>query len=108
MTDLVLEHLKRIQADISDIKTDVRDLKTEAISTRILGLQEIEWVVSGGHSTGSMHEYWLSEAWSRAGIRHDEAWRNRASDSSGCQTGIRSLASARKRPCAVCSVTGMC
>jgi hypothetical protein len=36
MTDLVLEHLKRIQADISDIKTDVRDLKTEAISTRIL------------------------------------------------------------------------
>jgi hypothetical protein len=36
MTDLALEHLKRIQADISDIKTDVRDLKAEAISTRIL------------------------------------------------------------------------
>jgi hypothetical protein len=36
MADLVLEHLKRIQTDISDIKTDVRDLKAEAISTRIL------------------------------------------------------------------------
>jgi hypothetical protein len=36
MDDFVLEHLKRIQADTSDIKTDVRDLKTEAISTRIL------------------------------------------------------------------------
>jgi hypothetical protein len=36
MTDLVLEHLKRIQADISEIKSGVRDLKTETISIRTI------------------------------------------------------------------------
>jgi hypothetical protein len=39
----------------------------------VQGLQEIEWVVLRGHSTGSMHGYWLSGAWSAFGIRHDEA-----------------------------------
>jgi hypothetical protein len=55
-----------------------------------VGLQEIEWVVLRGHSTGSMHGYWLSGAWSGSGIRHDEAWRDRASDSIVCQMDIRS------------------
>jgi hypothetical protein len=59
-------------------------------AAQILGLQEIEWVVLGGHSTGSMHGYWLSGAWSASEIRHDEAWRDQASDSIICQMDIRS------------------
>ena len=34
MTDLVLEHLKRIQSDLSDVKRDVHDLKWDVISLR--------------------------------------------------------------------------
>jgi hypothetical protein len=38
MSDLVLEHLKPIQSDVSEIKQTMRDLKLEMISTReILG-----------------------------------------------------------------------
>lgn len=36
MTDLVLEHLKKIQADISELKIDVRTLKNEVISVRTI------------------------------------------------------------------------
>ena len=55
-----------------------------------------------------MHGYWLSGAWSRPGIRHDEAWRNRARDNTVCRTAIRSRGFARKGPYAACSVIGMC
>ena len=65
-------------------------------------------MVLGGHSAGSMHGYWLSGAWSGCGIQHDEAWRNRASDSIVCRMGIRSPSSARKRPYAGCSVIRTC
>lgn len=34
MTDLVLEHLKRIQADVSDLKNGQRDIKAEIISLK--------------------------------------------------------------------------
>ena len=62
-------------------------------------------MVLRGHSAGSMHGYWLSGAWSGCGIQHDEAWRNRASDSIVCRMCIRSPSSARKRPqSAGCSV----
>jgi hypothetical protein len=61
-------------------------------------------VIFGGHSTGSMHGYWLSGAWSCPGIWHDEVWRNLARDSRGCRTGIRSRFFARKAQCAACSV----
>src|SRR4051812_34735670 len=36
MSDLILEHLKRIQADVAETKRDVRDLK--ASSAMILGM----------------------------------------------------------------------
>jgi hypothetical protein len=36
MSDLILEHLKRIQSDLSDVKRDVRDLK--ASNAMILGM----------------------------------------------------------------------
>jgi hypothetical protein len=72
------------------------------------GLQEIEWVVLRGRSSGSMHGYWVSEAWRGSGIRHDEAWRNWASGSIVCRTDIRSRVSARKPPYAGCSVIRTC
>jgi hypothetical protein len=66
------------------------------------------WVIVGHHSTGSMHGYWLFEAWSRLRIRHDEVWYDQANDSGGCRRGIRSRVFARKRPSAGCSVIQMC
>lgn len=40
MTDatdnLVLEHLKRIQADLSEVKRDVREVKSEVVSLRTI------------------------------------------------------------------------
>jgi transposase len=55
-----------------------------------------------------MHGYWLSGAWKRPRIRHDEAWGNQVRDGGGCQTGIHSRVFARKRSSAACSVIGMC
>jgi hypothetical protein len=34
MSDLVLEHLKRIQADITDLKHGQRDIKTEIVAVK--------------------------------------------------------------------------
>lgn len=36
MSDLIIEHLKRIQADIADMKRDIHDMKAEIVSLRTI------------------------------------------------------------------------
>jgi hypothetical protein len=49
MSDLILEHLKRIQADVAETRRDVRDLK--ASSAMILGMiGDGEGLCAGGRT----------------------------------------------------------
>jgi hypothetical protein len=50
-TDIVLEHLKRMQTDLADLKRDVRDLK--ASNATILGMIG-ELVKATGQSEGRL------------------------------------------------------
>jgi len=36
INDLVLEHLKRIQSDLTEVKRDVREVKSEVVSLRTI------------------------------------------------------------------------
>ena len=42
-----------------------------------MGLQEIEWVVLGGHSSGSMHERTLSRRYSSSFSPYARRWKTR-------------------------------
>jgi len=51
MIDIVLEHLKRIQADLGEVRRDMREVKAEVISLRtIMG----EFIKADGRRDGSI------------------------------------------------------